>query len=83
MEGYGLANSVPQGRLNLAQDAVLGRSSKDEKSRRDDWKLPRGDPRSTSIKKYSAIENSRSDNFFSRPCGTFQGRMLTQDYVLG
>jgi hypothetical protein len=29
---------VERGRLNLAQDAVLGRNSKDEKSRRDDWK---------------------------------------------
>ena len=31
---------VPKGRLNLAQDAVLGRDSKDEKSRRDDWNPP-------------------------------------------
>ena len=31
---------VPKGRLNLAQDAVLGSDSRDEKSRRDDWKLP-------------------------------------------
>jgi hypothetical protein len=31
---------VPQGRLNLAQDAVLGIDSRNEKSRRDDWKLP-------------------------------------------
>jgi hypothetical protein len=34
-----VAKSVPQGRLNLAQDAVLGRDSREEKSRRDDWKL--------------------------------------------
>jgi hypothetical protein len=27
--------SVPKGRLNLAQDAVLGRDSRDDKSRRD------------------------------------------------
>jgi hypothetical protein len=31
--------------LNLAQDVVLGKESSDEKSRRDDWKLPGGDPR--------------------------------------
>ena len=31
---------VPKGRLNLAQDAVLGRDSKEEKSRKDDWNLP-------------------------------------------
>ena len=31
---------VERGRLNLAQDAVLGSDSSDEKSRRDDWKLP-------------------------------------------
>jgi hypothetical protein len=30
-----------------------------------------------------AIENSRSDNFFSRPYGTIQEHMLTQDCVLG
>ena len=30
---------VPQGRLNLAQDVVLGRDSRDDKSRRDDWKF--------------------------------------------
>jgi hypothetical protein len=47
-----MAQGVPQGRLNLAQDAVLGCDSRDEKSRRDDWKLPAGNP--------SAIENSRS-----------------------
>ena len=35
-----IARGVPEGRLNLAQDAVLGRGSRDEKSRRDDWKLP-------------------------------------------
>jgi hypothetical protein len=31
-----IAERVPQGRLNLAQDAVLGTDSTDEKSRRDD-----------------------------------------------
>jgi hypothetical protein len=36
--------TVPQGRLNLAQDGVLGRDSGNEKSRRDDWKLPAGYP---------------------------------------
>jgi hypothetical protein len=35
-ENQPIAKSVPQGRLNLAQDAVLGRDSRDEKSRRDD-----------------------------------------------
>ena len=34
---------------NLAQDAVLGKNSSDEKSRRDDWKLPGADPQSTSF----------------------------------
>ena len=40
MRTYRLQNSVPQGRLNLAQDAVLGRDLRDEESRRDDWKFP-------------------------------------------
>jgi hypothetical protein len=35
-ENQPIAKSDPQGRLNLAQDAVLGRDSRDEKSRRDD-----------------------------------------------
>jgi hypothetical protein len=47
---YGLQNEsrracpelVERGRLNLAQDAVLGGDARDEKSRRDDWKLPGG-----------------------------------------
>ena len=33
-------NRVPQGRLNLAQDVVLGYRFENEKSRRDDWKYP-------------------------------------------
>jgi hypothetical protein len=37
--------------------------------RRDDWKFPRCDCQCTPS--------------FSRPYGTFQGRMLTQDSVLG
>ena len=43
-------NESRRGRLNLAQDAVLGRNSKDEKSLRDDWQLPEGDPQSASSK---------------------------------
>ena len=43
-ENQPIAKSDPQGRLNLAQDAVLGRDSKDEKSRRDDWNLHGGIP---------------------------------------
>ena len=35
-ENQPIAKSVPQGRLNLAQDKVLGRDSRDDKSRRDD-----------------------------------------------
>jgi hypothetical protein len=57
MPGAPIARRVPQGRLNLAQDVVLGEISRDDKSRRDDWKL-RGSPRQSSPK-YSAIENSR------------------------
>jgi hypothetical protein len=33
----GLQNEI-EGRLTLAQDAVLGKNLKNEKSRRDDWK---------------------------------------------
>src|SRR6202035_1641891 len=40
LENLTITGLVPQGRLNLAQDAVLGRDSRDEKSRGDDWKLP-------------------------------------------
>ena len=39
---------VEGGRLNLAQDASPGLDSRDEKSRRDDWKLP-------DVSRYSAI----------------------------
>jgi hypothetical protein len=39
-EKLAIAKGVPQGRLNLAQDAVLGGDSRDDKSRRDDWKSP-------------------------------------------
>jgi hypothetical protein len=35
-----LRNEVPQGRLSLAQDAVLGLACTIEESRRDDWSLP-------------------------------------------
>jgi hypothetical protein len=48
MRTYGMQNEsrracpelVERGRLNLAQDAVLGFACTVEKSRRDDWKLP-------------------------------------------
>jgi hypothetical protein len=51
---------VPQGRLKVAQDVVLGRN----------WKVPRG-----------TAEYRR--RVFSRPFGTTQWRIPTQDYVLG
>ena len=35
-----LPDSVPQGRLSLAQDVVLGRGAEEGKSRRYDWRLP-------------------------------------------
>jgi hypothetical protein len=43
-------NESRRGRLNLAQDAVLGRNSKDDKSRRDGWQLPGGVPRALQSK---------------------------------
>jgi hypothetical protein len=43
---------VPEGRLNLAQDGVLGRDSRDEKSRRDDWNVPGGDSRALPSKNF-------------------------------
>jgi hypothetical protein len=65
---------VERGRLNLAQDAVLGRNSRDEKSRRDDWKLLAGDPR----REFATM----LDWLFSVvPCGTLPWRNLTQDCV--
>jgi hypothetical protein len=59
-ENLPVVKRVPQGRLNLAQDAVLGRNSRDEKSRRDDWKF------------FARIQDHVSINLFSRPCGTSQ-----------
>src|SRR6202795_900721 len=94
-----LHQGVPKGRLNLAQDVVLRRDSRDEKSRRDDWKLPGGGPRalpSQNIPRLRVpnphLESRTMSITFSvvpvrqgqgRLCGTFQSRMPTQDCVLG
>ena len=65
---------VPKGRLNLAQDAVLGRGSR--------TKSPVGTTGTyLDISEYSAIENSRSaensepclDSFSVVPTGLFNG----------
>ena len=74
---------VERGRLNLAQDAVLGIDSRDEKSRRDDWKLPAGNPAQLRISDPLPRIQDRVSILFSRPCGTLRSRMTTQDCVLG
>ncbi len=61
------------GRLNLAQDVVLGRISRDEKSRRDDWQLPGRDPQSNSIQNILRLRIPEPITFSLVPTGLFKG----------
>jgi hypothetical protein len=71
---------VERGRLNLAQDAVLGGHAPMEKSRRDDWKVVMSSfwisGRGAGILNLEYFEirvpGIASEQFFSRPYGTFR-----------
>ncbi len=72
---------VERGRLNLAQDAVLGRDSRDEKSRRDDWSYPEVVPGTSHLA--PRIQDHVSIKLFQSSLRDFSMVQLTQDCVLG
>ena len=59
-----LKNLIWASLAELSQDVVLAKDSRDEKSRRDDWKFPEGSPQRFHPWIF------RLDTFFSRPYGT-------------